>query len=180
MQAGALVGVDRPTTQRTIEESADPPLLSRIPASLSGLNNCVGLGPKAGLQFVAIGRTGIDFGLDMWGELAIKPGDKLVDICPGQQGCALLTQALVELGQAQLCSKVEPVDRQRPIQRAAFAFMVPGQPVRIGEVAPKRQRIGIGLSRARKGRDGLRRSAAAQGGKPFIVGLLGERNLVHG
>lgn len=116
----------------------------------------------------------------MRGELAIEPGEKLADIGPGQQRRALLTQALVKLGQAQLRSKVQPVDRQCPVQRMAFAFMVPGQPVRIGEVAPKRQRIGIGLSRARKGHNRPGWIAAAQGGKAFVIGLLGKRNLVHG
>lgn len=86
----------------------------------------------------------------------------------------------MKLGQAQLRAKVQSVDRQCPIKRAAFAFAISSLPVRVGKVAPQWQRIGVSRGGAGEGCGSSHRIAAAQGGKPFVVGLLGKRDLVHG
>ena len=170
IQPRAFVVIGGAAAQRPIDEGRDPALLRLAPLALSRRQHGIGAGGHARPQRVAIGQARRQFLFDLGGKprLAIH---QLAHVVPRHQRGLLFAAALEQLCQPQLRSEVEPIDRQRPVKRGAFARIVARQTVGVGQVAPQGQGPGIGRSRAGKGPNRGRPVAGTDRGHAFSVGF---------
>lgn len=170
IQPGAFVLIRTAAAKRAVDESGDPALAGLVPLALALGENGIGAGGKPGTQGFAIGQPFGKFCLHLRRQ-PILPRGKLADIVPRDQCRLLLAHALKQLRHAQLGTEIEPVERQRPVKRDALASVISGQAVGVGEVAPQRQRGGIGLGGAGEGGDSRRAIAGTNRGHAPGIGF---------
>ena len=169
MDPGALVGEQVAPTERDIHKGAHSPRLGFVEVCRKRRERFAGGALQALAQRSDISLPGGKFGFERGGSTG-QPLGQLQHPRPRFHRGKFLTRSLEQLGHPQLGREIDPVDRQRPVERRALARKLAGQAIRMGKVAP--QRPGRWIERRGSGKcpDRIGAVPAAQRGEPLRIG----------